>query len=775
MAGVSGIGDSGGPRNIPPHDHDDDKRSDAHQFGGHNIVYGNESGEHSPSSVKDRAQLLMQSGLQVHNPEDIASRSSVSQSEGTKSGFFGRMWDAVKGIFGKKTQKESVTEISGPEISGYKKYGRRLPEARAVRTHFQSHEGGMRIDSGDTDIADAEEVAVGELVDTEHSSDAESSSKTSGSPGLAKRVRGWWDYANRKQEEPVDGRVGLSLGELQDMADKFAKMMNETDNESERVLFARYRDTYEGYIQDMLSSGATSSYDKYSLLDGSFDETASVHHRDEIGEATFLDSDQDVSQASEADLMRMMDTGHNANSILGDLSPEVQKVLEEAQSMRASLDAGISENVTPQLRERILSTMHRFLSGIQSILTVIRNSLIALSRLVRNGLIALGEFIRRRGTLTEDHYHLLVNDDTHLEVGELLTQYNSSSSDGSEEDFVIPRSVVDAWADGIPEVVYMTRVGEGFREEDEQLAENGDDVVYEEIPVRDFLPRMQEDGVYEMMHPRGLGSTPIEDDEVVYEDMSGQQGNTQEEPVYDTPRSSPIYDVPSSASHLYDVPRPFPLLNEEDEQLAENGDDVVYEEIPVRDFLPRMQEDGVYEMMHPRGLGSTPIEDDEVVYEDMSGQQGNTQEEPVYDMPRSSPIYDVPSSASHLYDVPRPFPLLNEVDDQGYMTPSAIRGDDVLGVTPGFGNALVAVSSAAYFDRLIEENDRMRGGIWTTQSSADFGLEEARQRYALQGRPLPSLPPLETPPPSPYGNNRVMQLLRQLQSGITSAWKSRRK
>ncbi|CED80325.1 Uncharacterised protein [Chlamydia abortus] len=679
MAGVSGIGGSGGPRNIPPHDHDDDKRSDAHQFGGHNIVYGNEAGEHSPSSVKDRAQLLMQSGFQVHNPEEVASRSSVSQSEGTKSGFFGRMWDAVKGIFGKKTQKESVTEISGPEISGYKKYGRRLPEARAVRTHFQSQEGGMRIDSGDTDIADAEEVAVGELVDIEHSSDAESSSKTSGSPGLAKRVRGWWDYANRKQEEPVDGRVGLSLGELQDMADRFAKMMNETDNESERVLFAQYRDTYEGYIQDMLSSGATSSYDKYSLLDGSFDETASVHHRDEIGEAIFLDSDQDVSQASEADLMRMMDTGHNANSILGDLSPEVQRVLKEAQSMRASLDAGISDNVTPQLRERILSAMHRLLSGIQSILTVIRNSLIALSRLVRSGLRALGEFVRRRGTVTEDHYHVPINDaDIYPGARELLTQYtDSSSSDGSEENFVIPRSVVEAWADGIPEVVYMTRVGEGFRVDDEQLAENRDDVVYEEIPVRNFLPRTQEDAVYETMHPRGLGSTPVEDDEVVYEDMSGQQGNTQEEPVYDTPRSSPIYDVPGSASDLYDVPRPFPLLN--------------------------------------------------------------------------------------------------EVDDQGYMIPSAIRGGGVLGVTPGFGNALVAVSSAAYFDRLIEENDRMREGIWTTQSSADFGLEEARRSYAREGRPLPSLPPLETPPPSPYGNNRVMQLLRQLQSGISNAWKSRRK
>ncbi|WP_259431221.1 hypothetical protein [Chlamydia abortus] len=79
------------------------------------------------------------------------------------------------------------------------------------------------------------------------------------------------------------------------MVDKFAKMMNETDNESKRVLFMQYRDTYEGYIQDMLSSGATSSYARYSLLDGSFDETASVQHRDELGEAIFLDSDQDSS------------------------------------------------------------------------------------------------------------------------------------------------------------------------------------------------------------------------------------------------------------------------------------------------------------------------------------------------------------------------------------------------------------------------------------------------------------------------------------------------
>ncbi len=163
------------------------------------------------------------------------------------------------------------------------------------------------------------------------------------------------------------------------------------------------------------------------------------------------------------------------------------------------------------------------------------------------------------------------------------------------------------------------------------------------------------------------------------------------------------------------------------------------------------------------------------MYEDMSGRQGNTQEESVYDTPRSSPIYDVPRSASHLYDVPRPFPLLNEVDDQRYTMPSAMRSGDVLGVTPGFGNALVAVSSAAYFDRLIEENDRIREGIWTTQSSSDFCLEEGRRGYALEGRLLPSLPPLEAPPPSPYGNNWVMQLLRQLQSGISNAWKNRRK
>ncbi|WP_259431222.1 hypothetical protein [Chlamydia abortus] len=160
-------------------------------------------------------------------------------------------------------------------------------------------------------------------------------------------------------------------------------------------------------------------------------------------------------------LCRRRDTGHSANSILGDLTPEVQRVLEEAKSIRASLDAGISENVTPKLRDCILKAMNRLLSGIQSILTVIRNSLIALFRLVRNGLRALAEFIRYRGSLTEDHYHLPINDaDIYPVAGELLTQYtDSSSSDGSEEDFVIPSIVVQAWADGLPEVVYMTRVG----------------------------------------------------------------------------------------------------------------------------------------------------------------------------------------------------------------------------------------------------------------------------------------------------------------------------
>lgn len=65
--------------------------------------------------------------------------------------------------------------------------------------------------------------------------------------------------------------------------------------------------------------------------------------------------------------------------------------------------------------------------------------------------------------------------------------------------------------------------------------------------------------------------------------------------------------------------------------------------------------------------------------------------------------------------------------------------------------------------------------MWTTASSADFGLEEGRRRYAAENRPLPLLPPLETPPPSPYGNNRVMQLVRRLQSGMSNVWKGKRK
>ncbi|WP_366223923.1 hypothetical protein [Chlamydia buteonis] len=679
MAGVSGIGGSGGPRNIPPPDRDDDKRSDSSQFGGHNIVYGNETSEQGPSSIEERAQLLMQSGFQVRNPEEIEARSSVSQSGGTKSGFFGRMWDAVKGIFGRKASNELVTEISDPIIPGYKKYGKRLPEARALQTHFQSQEGGLGIDSGDTDIADLEEVTVGDLVDVEGPSESASSSKTSGARGLAQRVRGWWDYANKKQEEPVDGRVGLSLSELQDMVNRFTKMMNETDNEGERVLFMQYRDTYAGYIQEMLTSGATSPADKYSVLDGAFDETASAKPMDQLGEAIFLDSDQDLSKISEESLVIMIDTGHNADSVLGEVSPEVQRVLEEANTMSLTFDARISESVTPELRERIRNALDSLLSGIRNLLTVIRDSLVGLSRLVRTGLRALGEFVRREGTLREDHYHVRVNDDDFpQELGELLTQYtDSSSSDSSEDNVVIPRSVVEVWAEGIPEVVYMTRVGNGFGEDGEQRAEDREEHVYEEIPVGNFLPRTQQgDSVYQTMHPTGLDNVPL-GQYVVYEDMSGQQGNAQDESLYSTPRTSPIYDSPRNDLGLYDIPRPFPTRAPEE-------------------------------------------------------------------------------------------------DPQGYMIPNVMREGDALGVTPGFGNALAAVSSAAYFDMLIEENDRTREGIWTTASSADFGIAEGR--HSMADRPLPPLPPLETPPPSPYGNNQVMQLLLQLQNGLGSVWRrSRRK
>ncbi|AFS24380.1 hypothetical protein [Chlamydia psittaci] len=680
MAGVSGIGGSGGPRNISPPDHDDDKRSDSSQFGGHNIVYGNDTGEQGPRSIEERAQLLIQSGFQVHNPEELEARSSVSQSGGTKSGAFGRMWNAVKGIFGRKASKESVTEISDPIIPGYKKYGKRLPDARAIQMHFQSQEGSLGIDSGDTDIADLEKVAVGDLVDVEGPSKSESSSKTSGTRGLAKRVRGWWDYANRKEEEPLDGRVGLSLSELQDMAEKFTKMMNETDNEGERALFMQYRDTYKGYIHEMLTSGATSPSDKYSLLDGSFDDTAAAKHVDQLGEAIFLDSNLDLSLISKERLVSMIDTGHNADSVLGEVSPEVQRVLEEANNMRSTFDAGISENVTPELRERIRHALDMLLSGIRNVLTVIRNSLVGLSRLVRIGLRALGEFVRRQGSLREGHYHVSVNDDDFpQEVGDLLTQYiDSNSSDSSEDNVVIPRSVVEAWTEGIPEVVYMTRVGHGFGEDGEQREEEIVEHVYEEISVRNFLPRTQQGNlVYQTMHPMGLENVPLVED-TVYEDMSGQQGNAQEESLYSTPRTSPIYDSPRNDLGLYDIPRPFPTRAPEE-------------------------------------------------------------------------------------------------DAQGYMIPNVMREGDALGVTPGFGNALVSVSSAAYFDRLIEENDKTRERIWTTASSADFGLEEGRRLYSIEGRPLPPLPPLETPPPSPYGNNRAMQLLRQLQSGLGNAWRNRRK
>lgn len=201
----------------------------------------------------------------------------------------------------------------------------------------------------------------------------------------------------------------------------------------------------------------------------------------------------------------------------------------------------------------------------------------------------------------------------------------------------------------------------------------------------------------------------------------------------------------------------------------------MYEEISTRNFLPRTQQGNlVYQTMHPMGLENVPLVED-TVYEDMSGQQGNAQEESSYSTPRTSPIYDSPRNDLGLYDIPRPFPTrAPEEDAQGYMIPNVMREGDALGVTPGFGNALAAVSSAAYFDMLIAENDRTREGVWTTASSADFGIAEGR--HSMADRPLPPLPPLETPPPSPYGNNQVMQLLRQLQNGLGSVWRrSRRK
>lgn len=268
----------------------------------------------------------------------------------------------------------------------------------------------------------------------------------------------------------MDGRVGLSLGELRDMADRFTKMMKDTDNEEERVLFKQYRDTYEGYIKEMMASGATSPSDKYSLLGGSFDATASAKHSDQLGEARFLDSNQDLSPMSEECLLSMIDAGNNADSVLGEVSPEVQRVLEEANNMRLTFDSGIAENVTPELRERIRGALDMLLSGIRNLFTVIRNSLVGLSRLVRTGLRALGEFVRRQGILREGHYHVRVNnDDFPEEVVELLSQYaDSSSSDSYEDSVAIPRRVVEAWEAGSPEVVYMTRVGNGLEEDRNQ-------------------------------------------------------------------------------------------------------------------------------------------------------------------------------------------------------------------------------------------------------------------------------------------------------------------
>ncbi|SYX08760.1 hypothetical protein C834K_0288 [Chlamydia poikilotherma] len=617
MAGVSGIGGGGGgPGRIPPQGDDNNEKSKPVSFGGHDIVYGggddnsDSSSSSSDSSIKGKVTGLLMEGFQVLTPKEVDEmrKASISPSEGkSKPGVFSRVWSAVKGVFtggGKSKEPQKPIDISSPSIPGYQKHGVRLPEARAMQAHWQTQ--GVQnksfstdaadttedIDTGDTDVTgvDTGEVPVDSLVDisTDSSKASTSSGRSGFGGGLAARVRGWWDFTTRKQEAPVEGMTGMTLGELVNMVRIYDQMIAETDNKKERKEFTTYRDAYQTHVNTMLSSGATSLTDRYNLIDNSITSTTSTFsskkYDDQVGEGIFLDMDTDLSHVFEEELLDAVGRGEDADSILGDISPEAKKVLDEANKLRLQFDAGISESATPTLRERIKTALQKLYQGIVNILTIIKVNLVALARLVKKGLQSLGELVKRCCVRRRGYYSFLPQDnDAYVEEVKRFIQKHTDSSDPYEPGaLTIPATVVQAWVDGVPDVVYISAVSGKYGHEVVQSRDsNSREVPYEVIGAGWFS--YENEPLYEDMRPVLPDNDPNyetmgtiydqprwsdrKDEGNIYDVPSFQDrtfiepGNN-EENIYDTPQSVNGYDTPRSlrrgaGENLYDVPRNF--------------------------------------------------------------------------------------------------------------------------------------------------------------------------------------------------------------------------
>ncbi|AAP05021.1 hypothetical protein [Chlamydia caviae] len=778
MAGVSGIGGGGGPGKLPPHGNDDDKQSKSASFGGHDIVFGD--GERSRSgsvssehSIEERTRTLMEEGFQVRTPEEVEEtrRASISPEEASNPGFFSRIWSSVKGIFtgGKKSDRAQGPEISSPIIAGYKRHGVRLPDARAMQAHLQSQslqeisasdvsEIGD-LDSGDTDITDISDESSLQSIDLDTDDRAEASTSSGrGVGGLAARVRGLWDFATRQQETPVDGFTGMTFSELVDTVQLYDQMILDADNETERQELLKYRDMYQSYVNTMLGEGNTSPTDQFDVsASAGIPGASSRRYSDGVGEARFLDIDDDLSSVSESELLDAIESGEYADHVLEEISPEVRRVLDEANNLRLQFDMEVSASVTPSLRERIQFALVRLERGIIRILTLIRRNLVALARLVRRGLRSLGELVRRCCVRERGVYRFLGRDRAYAREAERFIQRHTNSENFySPGTLTVPYEVVNAWVNGRPDVVYVSDVRGMFGHEVVRLHVDDREGTYE-IIGSSWIPYESDGGDTPPPLPGNHPSLDYADINDDSEDLP-TTGDRDAEPLYAQMRprprgrdEGPIYDVPSPQSRRpragddRDTPPPLPG----------NHPGLDSTDLPTtggRD--PEL----LYAQMRRRPRGR----DEGTIYDVPSSQNrrpgtGDARDS-IYDTPRpvSDGIYDVPRSPSEdIYNVPRSGPqLFTVLPEDGYRLPNL--SGSALGVTPGFGNGVGAASMAEEIDRFIEET------------------HERRESAAAARRPLPPLPPLQTPPESPYGSNRMMRLLRLMNDRVQE-YKERRK
>ncbi|WP_375793533.1 hypothetical protein O1W69_00115 [Chlamydia sp. 12-01] len=758
MAGVSGVGGGGGPGKIPPHGNGDDKKAGSAKFGAHNIVYGSQNGNRSRSSssssgssIEERTQLLMEQGFKVLTPEEVkeAQEASISKDGQSKPGLLSRMWSAVKGIFtgGRKSKEvQKPMEISSPIIPGYKKHGVRLPEVRS-HTLFQSEssQGDFSIDAGDTDVSDIEddEVPTGRLVsidtsDTDSISSERGASSRTSRKSLAESVRGWWKYTTKKSEGPEDGLVGLTLDELKHMVQTFDNMIEDADTPQEKQLFTEYRDGYQKRIDDLSKRAGSLSRSTFYMLDDSMNlDTSSTKYTDASGEAVFLDTDGDLSNVFEDVLLDVAQLGDDSDSILEGVGEDAQKVLDEAVKLRLEFDAGISESISPPLRERIHNALEKLRRGIINILTIIKYGLVALARLVKNGLRALGELVKRCCVHKQDHYSFLPNDTEYAEeVAKFIQKHTESDDPYPKGTLVIPDSIVNAWVNGVPEVVYVTNVEGKYG--------------YEVVRTQGY----DQDGTYEIV---GASWLPY--------------GNTKLEDSDSTPKLPDNHPNDSDYGNMVGRPNP---------------------------------EDPYARINRNRNVGGS-------IYDRIRGSRRKKEEEPIYDLPSNQNRMSIKrEDLGHIYDAPRPIrptsdestggdsdgvyniptgPLSfdNEIYDDGYLVPDNQLGL-ALGVTPGFASAVGAVSFSVEIDQLIEENRLRTEGATSRRPLPPVPVHPLLNPLAnralpprpgvpydpLANRALPVPPPLQTPPPTPYGNNRMMQMMKLVQER-GQKYKDRRK